>query len=69
MESLLHSDESHKKPATFAPQAMWFALHAMLALASWLALMLVGYAVSPVGVSQTVILLLFIDVTYEVQAT
>src|SRR5664279_2232272 len=41
-------------------QAISFFLHAVLALGSWLGLMLVGYAINPASVSQTLILLLSI---------
>jgi hypothetical protein len=41
-------------------QALSFFLHALLALGCWIALMLIGYAVNPVGVPQLVILLLSI---------
>ena len=62
MESLLHSEMKGQKATALARQALSFFLHTLLALASWLALMLAGYAVNPSGVSQGVILLLSIAV-------
>jgi hypothetical protein len=41
-------------------QALSFALHAILAVGSWLLLMLAGYALNPASVSQMVVLLLSI---------
>jgi hypothetical protein len=41
-------------------QALWFLIHTVIALASWLALMLAGYALDPPAVSQTLILVLSI---------
>ncbi len=38
-------------------QAVTFFLHTILALGSWLALMLAGYALNPASVSQTIVLL------------
>jgi hypothetical protein len=58
METLLHSDPMDQKTSTLGRQGLRFFLHTLLALASWIALMLVGYAVNPVGVPQWVILLL-----------
>ncbi len=58
MESSLHSELKTRKEHTLAGQALGFFLHSLLALAAWVALMLVGYAVNPVGISQTLILLL-----------
>lgn len=45
-----------------AGQALSFLLHTLLALASWIALMLLGYAVNPTGVPQSAILLLSLAV-------
>ena len=58
MESSLNSELKTRKKHTLARQALGFFLHSLLALATWVALMLVGYAVNPVGISQTLILLL-----------
>jgi hypothetical protein len=41
-------------------QAMSFALHTILAVGSWLLLMLAGYALNPSSVSQMIVLLLSI---------
>jgi hypothetical protein len=56
MESSLHSGQMTRKAPTLARQALSFFLHTLLALASWVALMLIGYAVNPTGISQSVIL-------------
>jgi predicted anti-sigma-YlaC factor YlaD len=66
MESLMHSEQKSKNPPTLARQALSFFLHSLLALASWIALMLVGYAVNPVGIPQWVILLLSLAVPLAV---
>ena len=58
MESSLHSGQITRKAPRLARQALSFFLHTLLALASWIALMLVGYAVNPAGISQSVILVL-----------
>jgi energy-coupling factor transporter transmembrane protein EcfT len=62
MESLLHSEEDEKSPATLSGQAMLFFMHTVLALGSWFALMLVGYALSPPAVPQIFILAMSIFV-------
>jgi hypothetical protein len=58
MDTLMHTEVREKKAPTLASQAASFFLHSLLALASWIALMLLGYAVNPVGISQWVVLLL-----------
>jgi hypothetical protein len=58
MNTLLHSELSEPKAPSIAQQAVSFFLHALLALASWLGLMLLGYAINPAGVPQWMILLL-----------
>jgi hypothetical protein len=58
MESPLNADEEVNDPSGLSNQAIWFFAHSTLALGSWLALMLVGYAVNPRGVSQFIILIL-----------
>jgi hypothetical protein len=55
MDSLLHSDENTS--SLFTQQAISFFLHIVLALGTWFALMLLGYALNPPGVSQFLILL------------
>jgi hypothetical protein len=61
METSLHKDaeEGH---ANSSQQAWAFLLHTSLALASWVALMLVGYLVNPSSVSQGFILALSLAV-------
>ena len=67
MDSLLLTDEDENRGASrIIRQALWFLAHTALALASWLALMLVGYAVNPQGVPQFVILLLSLAVPLAV---
>jgi hypothetical protein len=59
MDSLLQSDEDEDRSASrLTRQAISFVLHAALALGSWLALMLVGYALNPPNIPQYLILLL-----------
>jgi hypothetical protein len=59
MESFLLRDEDEDKSASrLIRQAVSFLVQAGLALASWLALMLVGYALNPSNVSQGLILVL-----------
>ena len=62
MESLMHTEEDERSPATLPGQAMVFVMHIALALGSWLALMMVGYALHPRGIPQIMILLLSIFV-------
>ena len=62
MESLLDGDGEEQRVSKLSRQALWFLIHTVIALASWLALMLVGYALNPPGVSQTLILILSIFV-------
>jgi energy-coupling factor transporter transmembrane protein EcfT len=47
-------------------QALEFFLHSLLALASWIGLMLLGYAIHPAGVPQLMILLLSSAVPFVV---
>jgi len=65
-ETSLRSEQTSRKKQTLARQALSFLLHALIALAAWIALMLVGYAVNPASVSQSVILLLSIAVPLAV---
>ncbi len=62
MESFLDGDEEERSPSRLSHQAIWFIAHTGLAVGSWLALMLLGYAFNPPGVSQFLILLLSIFV-------
>ena len=66
MESLIHTDEEERSPATLPGQAMVFFMHIVLALGSWIALMMIGYALNPQGVPQIMILLLSIFVPLAV---
>jgi hypothetical protein len=58
MDTLMHTAAKERKAPTLASHAASFFLHSLLALVSWAALMLLGYAVNPVDISQWVILLL-----------
>lgn len=58
MDSLLRGELNSQKAPSLARQAVSFFLHSLLALATWIGLMLIGYAVTPVGIPQWVILLL-----------
>ena len=62
MESLMQTDEEERSPATLPGQALVFFMHIALALGSWLALMMLGYALNPRGIPQIMILLLSIFV-------
>jgi len=63
MEPLLQGDEEARIPLKLSRQAIWFFAHAVFAIGSWLALMALGYALNPSGISQLVILLLWFAVT------
>jgi len=58
MDTLMHTGVKERKAPTLASEAASFLLHSLLALASWVALMLLGYAANPAGIPQWVILLL-----------
>ncbi len=62
MESLLESEEETPRASKPSYQALWFLLHSVLASATWIALMMGGYALNPVGVPQWAILSLSIGV-------
>jgi hypothetical protein len=66
MESLMHNTEEEREDSRLSSQIVWFLLHTLLALGSWLALMLVGYALNPSGVSQIAVLILSIFVPLAV---
>jgi hypothetical protein len=66
METSLQSEPRIRKTQTLARQALSFSLHTLVALASWIALMLLGYAVNPAGISQSVILILSLAVPLAV---
>ena len=57
MQNMLHADDV-KSSSKLLGQALSFFMHTTLALGSWLALMLVGYALNPVRASQFLILIL-----------
>ena len=54
-----HEEETGEKLST---QAVSFFVHTVLALGSWVALMMAGYALNPVSVSQMLILVLSVGV-------
>jgi hypothetical protein len=64
--SRFDKDEEEQGASKLSRQALWFFIHAVLAVASWLALMLAGYALNPPGVSQTFILIVSIFVPLAV---
>jgi hypothetical protein len=57
VESKLHLPDDDREPARLSMQALWFCIHALLALAAWMGLMVLGYAWQPPMVSHTLILL------------
>lgn len=61
MQSMLHADEE-KGSSKLTAQALQFLMHVLLALGSWLALMLLGYMLSPANLPQLIILLLSLTV-------
>jgi len=65
MESLLHTGEE-KSGSKLAQQALSFFLHTALALVTWFAIMLAGYALSPPNVSQLLITIVCIAVPFVV---
>jgi hypothetical protein len=65
MQNMLHADDV-KSSSKLSGQALSFFMHTILALGSWLALMLVGYALNPAGVSQFFILILSMLVPFVV---
>jgi hypothetical protein len=57
--SLLQSEENEMRSLaepSLGSQALWVFLHSILALGTWFALMLIGYAVNPSGIPQWMIL-------------
>ncbi len=58
MEISLHNREEEDSAAKLKRQSVRFVVHSLLALGSWFALMLVGYAANPTGVPQWAILAL-----------
>ena len=55
MDSTTHTAEE-REPAKLMVQALWFALHTLLALASWATLMFLGSVLQPAPVSHWAIL-------------
>jgi hypothetical protein len=58
MQPSVQTDLEEQSSSKLSSQALSFFLHSLLALGSWMALMLLGYAINPAGVPQLVILLL-----------
>ena len=58
MDSSVQTELEEQSTSKLSRQALSFFLHSLLALGSWMALMLLGYAIHPAGVPQLVILLL-----------
>lgn len=58
----LEFDEEEDPSERLSRQALAFLLHSIFALASWIAMMLVGYAINPTYVPQFVVLALSIVV-------
>jgi len=66
MESLLHITDEDRNAARLSAQAVWFFLHTVVALGSWMGLMLVGYSMNPPAVSQPTILFFSMFVPFVV---
>jgi hypothetical protein len=62
MEQLISGDVEEQNPAKLSNQAVWFFAHIAFAVGSWMALMALGYAFNPQGVSQWIILALSLAV-------
>jgi hypothetical protein len=58
VDSTVETDLEEQSTSDLSRQALSFFLHSLLALGSWMALMLLGYAIHPAGVPQVLILLL-----------
>lgn len=56
MQPFARGDERDTSSVTLPRQAASFFGHAALALGSWFALMLIGYAINPAGISQSIVL-------------
>ena len=68
LETSLHTGEERTE-SRLGHQALWFFAHTVVALASWLALMWVGYLLHPAQVPQTAILVLSIAIPLLVGST
>ena len=66
MESIFDESGEEMSLSKLSRQALWFLIHTVLALASWLFLMLLGYALNPEGISQLLILVVSILVSLAV---
>jgi hypothetical protein len=66
MEPWVNREDERASTSTLTRQALSFFLNTALAVASWLALMFVGYALNPPAISQSVILLLSVFVPFVV---
>ncbi|MGC9222673.1 MAG: hypothetical protein ACP5E2_02035 [Terracidiphilus sp.] len=62
MDTSVQTDLEESGRSRFAGQALSFLVHTLLALGSWIALMLLGYAINPSGVPQSAIFLLSLGV-------
>jgi len=58
MEPLIDEEEAEVAASRLSHQVLRLLAHTALAVVSWLALMMLGYALNPPGISQLVILLL-----------
>ena len=60
MDSPVETELEEQSQSKLSNQALSFFLHSLLALGTWMALMLLGYAIKPVGVPQLqLVILLF----------
>lgn len=57
MESLLQVPEDDREPARLSMQALWFCVHASIALLAWGGLMFLGSVLQPPSISHWAILL------------
>jgi hypothetical protein len=62
MDSLMREDEQEQNPSRLSNAVVRFFVHLGLAIGSWLAVMMLGYAFNPPSVPQFVILLMSIFV-------
>jgi hypothetical protein len=62
MDTSMQTELEESGRSKLAGQTLSFLLHSLLALGSWIALMLLGYAIDPGGVPQFAILLLSLGV-------
>jgi len=58
MNSSVQTELEEQSSSKLSGQALSFFLHSLVALGTWMALMLLGYLINPVGVPQLVIFLL-----------